>query len=335
MLHSGSATSRFLCRARGPLAATVLSLAFAGAAWAQAFPNAPVKLICDSAPGSANDVTARVIADKLGAIWGQQVVVVNAPGAGGAIAARMASASPNDGYTLFMPVTSEFFALEGGEGVAPNLPVRLERDFKSVSFINAQPLFMGASLKARFKTIPEMLALAKAQPGSISYATTGRGRLTHLAMELLQSVTNTKFEMVAYNGGAGQAMPDLTSGRVELVLEAYAGLAGAFRGGLVQGFGTTNPTRAKALPDIPAIAETVPGYSVIAWGILVAPLGTPDAIINKINADLKIVQADPDLIQKFAANGGETRYMTPAELTAFVNAEQAKWLPVLEKAMRN
>ncbi len=325
-----------LAAARAAIGAAFALLAISGGpAGAQGFPNAPVKLICDSAPGSANDVTARIVAEKLGAIWGQQVIVVNAPGAGGAIAARMAAASAPDGYTLFMPVTSEFFALEGGEGVAPNLPLRLERDFKSVGFINSQPLFVGASHKARFKTVAEMLALAKEKPGSIAYATTGRGRLTHLAMELLQSVTHTKFEMVSYTGGAPQAMSDLTSGRVELVLEAYAGLAAAFQGDLVTGFATTNPTRYKAFPDIPALAETVPGFSVIAWGVLVAPLGTPDDLIKKINADLKVAQANPDLIDKFAASGGETRYMTPAELTAFVKSEQDKMMPVIEKAMRN
>jgi tripartite-type tricarboxylate transporter receptor subunit TctC len=316
------------------LLAGVSALMTVGSAPAQTFPTAPVKLICDSAPGSANDVTARILADRLSAIWNQQVVVVNAPGAGGAIAARMASAAAPDGYTLFMPVTSEFYALAGAPDVAPNLPLKLERDFKSVGFVNRQPLFMGASHKARFKTMPEMLALAKEKPGSIAYATTGRGRLTHLAMELLQTVANVKFEMVSYTGGAAQAMPDITSGRVELVLEAYAGLAPAFRGDLVKGFGTTAMTRVKAFPDIQAIAETVPGFEVQAWGVLVAPLGTPDTLIAKINADLNKALADPGLIEKFEANGGETRAMTPAEMTAFVASEQAKMLPVLEKAMK-
>jgi tripartite-type tricarboxylate transporter receptor subunit TctC len=309
-------------------------LALAMGASAQTFPTGPVKLICDSAPGSANDVTARVYADKLSGIWKQQVVVVNAPGAGGAIAARMAAAAPADGYTFFMPVTSEFYALAGAPDVAANLPLRLERDFKSVAFANSQPLFVGASLKAPFNTVGEMIALAKRKPGGLSYATTGRGRLTHLAMELLQSTADIKVQMVSYNGGAATAMSDLTSGRVELVLEAYAGLAPMFTGGLLKGFATTAASRVKSFPNIPAIAETVPGYSVIAWGVFVAPLGTPDNIIAKMNADIRIAQEDPDLIAKLAANGGETRYMTPAELTTFVNSEQAKWLPVLEKAMK-
>ncbi len=314
---------------------TLVPLALATGVAAQAFPTAPVKLICDSAPGSANDVTARVYADKLSAIWKQQVIVVNAPGAGGAIAARMAAAAPADGYTFFMPVTSEFFALAGAPDVAANLPLRLPRDFKAVAFANSQPLFVGASLKAPFNNVAEMLALARQKPGGLSYATTGRGRLTHLAMELLQATTDTKFQMIAYNGGAATAMSDLTSGRVELVLEAYAGLAPMFRGGLLKGFATTSGKRAKAFPDIPAIAETVPGFSVIAWGVFVAPLGTPDAIIAKMNADIRIAQEDPDLIARIEANGGDTRYMTPAELTDFVNSEQAKIIPVLEKAMKD
>ena len=325
-----------LGRATSIAAIALIAMAsFAADASAQSFhPTAPVKLICDSAPGSANDVTARVLADRLGAIWNQQVVVVDAPGAGGAIAARMASTSPADGYTLFMPVTSEYYALAGAPDVAPNLPIVMERDFRSVGFVNSQPLFMGVSPKARFKTIAEMLALAKQKPGSISFATTGRGRLTHLAMELLQAKTNTKFEMVSYNGGAAQAMSDLTSGNVEMVLEAYAGLAPAFRGGLINGFGVTSLKRSPAFPDIPAVSETIPGFDVLAWGVLVAPPKTPDDIVAKINADLKIAQADPGLNEKFAANGGETHYMTPAELTVFTLSEQAKMLPILEKAMK-
>ena len=309
--------------------------ALATGAIAQTFPSAPVKLICDSAPGSSNDVTARVYADKLSAIWKQQVVVVNAPGAGGAIAARMAAAAPADGYTFFMPVTSEFYALAGAPNVASNLPLRLPRDFKAVAFANSQPLFVGTSLKAPFKSVSEMLALAKKKPGGISYATTGRGRLTHLAMELLQAKTDTKCEMIAYNGGAAAAMSDLTNGRVDMVLEAYAGLAPMFNGRLLNGLATTNPTRAKAFPNIPAIAETVPGYGVVAWGVFVAPLGTPDAIIAKMNADIKIAQEDPDLIAKLAANGGETHYLSPADLTEFVTSEQTKIIPILEKAMKD
>ena len=302
---------------------------------AESFPSAPVKLICDSAPGSANDVTARVLADRLAYVWNQQVVVINAPGAGGAIAARMAANSTPDGYTLFMPVTSAFYALAGAPDVASNLPIILERDFKSVGFVNSQPLYLGASPKASFKTLAEMLKLAKEKPGSVTYATTGRGRLTHLAMELLQSTTGAKFQMVAYNGGASQAMPDLVSGRVDLVLEAYAGLAAAFKGDLIKGFGATSLARSPAIPEIPSIAETLPGFEVIAWGVLVAPLGTPDVLISKINNDLNKALADPSLIEKFSANGGETRLLSPGETTAFVAREQAKWLPVLQNAMKS
>jgi tripartite-type tricarboxylate transporter receptor subunit TctC len=334
MFQFQDATARIRQGLRAIIAVSGILLAGTSGAMADSYPNAPVKLICDSAPGSANDVTARVLADRLGAIWGQQVIVVNAPGAGGAIAARMAAASAGDGYTLFMPVTSEFIALAGAPGVASNLPVMLERDFKSIGFVNSQPLFIGASPKAPFKNLAEMIAVAKAKPDALSYATTGRGRLTHLAMELLEKSAGVKLRLVSYTGGATQAMADLTSGSVDLVLEAYAGLAGAFQGKLIRPMGTTSLERSSVFPDIPAVSETLPGYSVTAWGILVAPLHTPDAIIRKVNADLKAATADAGLIAKFAANGGQTRYMTPSEVTAFVAAEQAKWFPILEKVMR-
>ena len=198
------------------------------------YPNKTVQIIVDSAAGSANDATARILADKLSKIWGQQVLTLNQPGAGGGISARAASQSPADGYTLYMPATSPFLSLPGAPGVAPNLPIELPRDFVSIGFVLQQPLFIGASHNSGINNLAQLIELAKQKPGEVTYAASGRGRLTHLTMELFQARTGVKLQLVPYAGGPAQAMNDVMSGRVHLILDAYAGLSRA-QGQLDQG----------------------------------------------------------------------------------------------------
>jgi tripartite-type tricarboxylate transporter receptor subunit TctC len=310
-------------------------LFLSGAASAQTdYPNKPVRIVVDSAPGSANDVTGRILADKLGKIWNQQVITFNQPGAGGSIAARAASTAAADGYTLFMPATSTFLALPGGTGVAPNLPVELPRDFAAIGFVLQQPIFIGASPRAGINSIAELIAQAKQRPNELSYASSGRGRLTHLTMELLQARANVKLQMVPYAGGPAQAMGDIMSGRVPLVLDAYAGLAGAMQGGLLKMLASTAAQRLPGHEDLPTVAETLPNFFVGAWNVMLAPLGTPDAIIRKVNADLHVALQDKEVLAKFAANGAFVRPMTPEETTAFVQSEQKTWRPIMEQVAR-
>ena len=295
------------------------------------WPDRPVRIIVDSAVGSANDFTARTLADRLGRVWNQQVVILNQPGAGGGISARAAAAAPADGYTLYLPATSVFLALPGGPGVAPNLPVELPRDFAAIGFVLQQPIFIAASPKAGIASIAELIARAKQKPDEVSFASTGRGRLTHLTMELLQDRASVKLRLVPYAGGPAQAMPDIMSGRVDLVLDAYAGLAGAMRGGLVKMLADTSDKRLPGFEALPTVAETLPGFFVGAWNVMLAPTGTPDAIIRKVNADLRVALDDRDLKAKFAANGAFTQYMTPEETVAFTQSQQKTWRPILER----
>jgi tripartite-type tricarboxylate transporter receptor subunit TctC len=295
------------------------------------YPDRPVRIVVDSAVGSANDFTARTLADKLGKVWNQQVVILNQPGAGGGISARAAAAAPADGYTLYLPATSVFLAQAGGPGVAPNLPIELPRDFAAIGFVLRQPIFVAASPKSGINSIAELIARARQKPDEISYASTGRGRLTHLTMELLQDRASVKLRLVPYAGGPAQAMPDIMSGRVDLVLDAYAGLAGAMRGGLVNMLADTADKRLPGFESLPTIAETLPGFFVGAWAVMVAPTGTPDAIIRKVNADLRSALEDKDLLAKFAGNGAFTQYMTPEETVAFTQSQQKTWRPILER----
>jgi tripartite-type tricarboxylate transporter receptor subunit TctC len=295
------------------------------------YPNKPVKIIVDSAAGSANDAALRIIADKLTHIWGQQVIVLNQPGAGGGISAKVASQSPNDGYTLYMPATSPFLSLKGAPGVAPNLPIELPHDFAAISLVLEQPLFIGASHKSGIDTIADVIRMAKAKPGSISYAATGRGRLTHLTMELLQARTGITLQLIPYAGGPAQAMNDVMSNRVQLVLDGFAGIAPAIKGNLIKGIASTAVKRPRGFEDLPTLAETVPNLTVGAWNVMLAPLGAPEPIIRKVNADLRVALDDKEVNAKLAANGAFVRHISPAEVVTFVQNEQKTWRPILEK----
>jgi len=314
------------------IASAFLSVVVASEARAQSdYPNKPVRIVVDSAAGSANDATLRILADKLSRMWNQQVLTLNQPGAGGGISARVAATSPNDGYTLYMPATSPFLALPGAPGVAPNLPIELPRDFVAISLVLEQPLYIGASHKSGINSIAQVIAMAKQKPGEVSYAATGRGRLTHLTMELLQARTGTKLQLVPYAGGPAQAMNDVMSGRVPLVLDGYAGLAPAIKGDLIKGLASTSLKRPPGFENLPTIAETIPNFFVGAWNVMLAPVGTPDAIVRKVNADLRTALDDPEVNAKLAANGAYVRHLTPAEVTSFVQNEQKTWRPILEK----
>ena len=309
-----------------------LSLGAVSDAAAQSdYPNKPVRMIVDSAAGSANDATSRILADKLSQIWGQQVVTLNQPGAGGGIAARVASQSPNDGYTVYLPSTSTFLALPGGLGVAPNMPVEVPRDFTSVGFVLQQPIFIGASHKSGIADLRQLIEMAKQKPNEVTYAATGRGRLTHLTMEMLQARTGIKLQLIPYAGGPAQAMNDVMSGRVHLVLDAYAGLAAALKGDLIKGIADTSLERLPGFENLPTVAETVPDFFVGAWTVMLAPTGTPDPIVRKVSADLWTALNDPEVKARFQANGAFVKHMTPEQVTAFVQNEQKTWRPILEQ----
>jgi tripartite-type tricarboxylate transporter receptor subunit TctC len=308
----------------------LLAIFFAGEVNAQStgYPSRPVRLISDSAPGSAVDVGLRMIADGLSAHWNQQVVVVNQPGAGGAISAKVAAEATPDGYTLYAPALSVFLAVPGK---APNLPLILPRDFLPIGFTAEQPMSVGASPTLGVKTLPELIALAKKQPDKISYAVSGVGRLTHLTGELLQMRADIKLQMVPYKGGSAQSLADIVAGRIPMVIEGYAGLAGAYQSGQLRALAIASSKRLPDLPNLPTVSETLPGFAAAGWQVVVAPLGTPDAIVRQVSDDLRKVLVKPEIKGKLAARGAYVRPMTIAEAQAFVAGEQKQWRPVLEK----
>jgi len=314
----------------GILAWGLVMLPGASAAFAQAgnYPDKPVTILSDSAPGATPDVDCRFVAAGLAKIWGQQVIVVNHPGANGSIAARAATEAVPDGYTLFMPALSTFAALPT---VAPNLPLKLPRDFIPIGYTAENPMFVAVTPSLGVSTLPQLIVLAKKEPGTISIAVTGVGRLTHLTGLVLQDRAGIQLLPVPYTGGPAAALADVGSGRVSMIIEGYSGIVGAVKAGQVKLIAVASHERLPQFPDLPTVAETIPNFSATGWQVLVAPLGTPQPIIDKVAVDLRKVVTDPDFRKNLANIGSYSRAMTPDEVLAFVASEQETWLPVLAK----
>ena len=314
----------------GLLASCLLAMLGSGVAHAQdgKYPTKPVTIISDAAAGSAPDVAVRLVADGLTKLWNEQVIVLNRPGANGSIAARAASEAVADGYTLFMPSLSTFVALPT---VAPNLPVKVPRDFLPIGFAADQPMFITVSPSVDAKALPQFIELAKKEPGKYSVAVSGVGRLTHLTSELLQSRAGIELVSVPYTKGMANAIADAASGRVSLIIENFSAVIGGVRGGQIKLLAVASAQRLPDFPDVPTVAETFPGFIASGWQVLLAPLGTPAPIIAKVSADLRQIVTDPEFAKKMAPLGAYPRAMTPEEAQAFVAKQQETWLPIVQK----
>ncbi len=317
-------------KAQWLMLACVFSLSLLGSeARSQAdYPNGPVRIISDSSAGSAVDIGLRIIAEGMSRHWRQQVLIVNMPGAAGGVSARNASQATPDGYTLFAPATSLFLAVPGK---APNLPLMVPRDFVAIGYTVDQPLAIGVWPKLGVKTLAELVALAKSKPGEISYAVTGVGRLTHLMGELIQLRTGITLQMVPYTGGSVQAFTDVIAGRIPIVMEGYTGMSGAFQSGTIMPLAVASPKRLPEAPDLPTVAETLPGVVASGWQAVVAPVGTPTPVIEKASQALRVALEMKDVQEKLASRGSYARVLTPAETEAFIRDQQQQWKPALER----
>jgi tripartite-type tricarboxylate transporter receptor subunit TctC len=307
------------------------SVALAAASVMQAeaadYPDKAVSVISDAGAGSSVDVATRVIAAGLDKIWGQTVAVVNHPGANGSVAARAASEAADDGYTLYTPASSTFIALPT---VAPNLPVKLPRDFLPVGFLVDQPMFIAVDPASGITSLRQLIERAKAAPGTISAAVSGVGRITHLTSILIQQRAGITLTPVPYTGGPSAALADVSSGRVTMIIEGYTGIIGAVNAGQVKLIATGAPQRLPEFPDLPTLAETIPGLAASGWVMVAAPVGTPAAIIAKVSTDLTKVVNDPEIKSKLAVTGNYTHPMTPEQTLAFVAKQQETWMPVVQ-----
>jgi len=312
------------------VASILLVLSAGSAAYAQTgdFPSKPVTIISDASAGAAPDVAVRFVADGLSKIWGQKVIVINRPGANGSIAARAAADASPDGYTLFMPSLSTFAALPS---VAPNLPLKLPRDFLPIGFTAEQPMFITVNPSLGVSTLAQYIAMAKKEPGQMSVAVSGIGRLTHFTSELLQAQAGIKLVTIPYTHSMATAVGDVASGRVSLIIENYSAIVGAVKSGQVNLMAVASVERLPEFPNVPTVAETIPGFIATGWQVLLAPLGTPAPVVSKISADLSKAVSDADFKKRLATIGAYSRAMTPEQVLAFVAQQQETWLPVVQR----
>jgi tripartite-type tricarboxylate transporter receptor subunit TctC len=309
----------------GAFAILCASVLFGFDAVAQAYPTGPVKLIVPTGAGGAVDVIARIVADHLRQSWNQQVLVVNHPGAGGAIGVRAAGTSPADGSTLYFAISSNFVALPELQSA---MPFDVARDFVPIGLVGESPMIIGARPSLGVNSLPEMFALAKRRPGEINLAVLTRGGLPHLTGEWLRSASGADLTLIHYPG-APQALTDLMGGRVHLAIESLPAFSGAISGGSLKALAVASARRLPDMPDLPTVAATIPGFVAVGWMALMAPPGTPEPIAHKVSKDLRTVLARSELKARFAELGTYVRPMAPAELTEFIRDQQRMWKPVI------
>jgi len=239
---------------------------------AQDYPTRAVKLITQGAAGSGPDVVARIVFDQLGRLWGQQVVVINAPGAGGSTAARQAVSAPTDGYTLYMPAASAFIVMPE---MFPTLPFDITRDFARIGFVAEQPFVIAVSPSLGTNSLADFIALSKKKAGEINYAANSRGTLPHLTAERFRAATGADLTFIPYPGAAA-GMQDVVGGRVSMIVEGLGTLMGGIQSGTLKPLAVTSLQRLPNFSDLPTVAETVPGFIATGWFALLAPAGTPE-----------------------------------------------------------
>jgi tripartite-type tricarboxylate transporter receptor subunit TctC len=308
------------------LALAVAALGFAGsAARAQDYPTKPVKWVVAYPPGGTTDILARLIGQYLSEHLGQQFVIDNRPGAGNNIGTEVVANSPPDGYTLLLVNPANGI----NATLYKRLPFNFLRDIAPVAGITRVPNVMEVNPKFPAKTVAEFIAYAKANPGKINMASSGNGTSVHLSGELFMAMTGVKMTHVPYRG-AGPALTDLIAGTVDVMFDNLPSSIEFIRSGKLRALAVTTDARNPALPDVPVVADTVPGYEASAWFGMGAPKGTPAAIVEKINKSVNDALADPKMKLRLAELGGIPMGGAPADFGKVMASETAKW----EKAVR-
>jgi tripartite-type tricarboxylate transporter receptor subunit TctC len=304
------------------LLALVLHL---GVASAQQYPHKALKLVTPFPPGGSADVIARLAADRLSEGLGQPVVVDNRPGAGGLVGNEYAAKQPPDGYTLLL-ITGAY-PVQGA--MLKSLPFDPLRDIAMVSMLTSYPFVISVRPDSPFKSLGDIIAAAKASPGKLNYPSSGIGTVHHLSGELLCAMAGIDMTHVPFRGGASP-LTELLGGRVDLLLEAMTLSIGQIRSGKLRPLAVTSLERWKALPDVPAVNETLPGYEVISFIGLGATGGTPAPIIERVNAEVRKFLAQPETAKRFVDLGGEPRATSPEEMRSFIERDIKRWKGVIQ-----
>ncbi|MDP2239110.1 MAG: tripartite tricarboxylate transporter substrate binding protein [Burkholderiales bacterium] len=296
---------------------------------AGAYPDKPLRLIVPFPPGGGNDILARAVGQRLVEVLGQQVVVDNRGGAGGAIGATLAANAPPDGYTLFLGSVGN---LAQTPALKDNLAYNPVRDFSAVSLVATSSFILAVNPGVPAKSVQELIALAKASPGKLNYASAGTGSSLHMAGELFKHATGTDMLHVPYKG-TGPAMTDLIGGRVQLIFSTMPPALPHVKSGKLRALGVTTAKRATAAPEVPTIAESgVKGFNVSNWQGILLPAKTPAAIVRKLNRDLLATLKLPGMPEALAAQGLESAGSTPEAFGALIKAEIAKYTQVVKAA---
>jgi tripartite-type tricarboxylate transporter receptor subunit TctC len=301
--------------------ALAAALVAASQAFAQAYPNRPVRVIVPLSPGGFADVPTRIMTPRLSTALGQQVIVENKPGAGGTIGTDFVAKSKPDGYTLLASGTPHVIA----PWLYKSVPYDTLKDFVPVMQFASGPYVLVVNPQLPVNSVQDLIAAAKAQPGKIDYASSGNGSAQHLVAELFNSAAGVQLNHVPYKG-SGPAMQDLLSGQVKVSFAGVPNVISHVKAGKLRALGVTTLTRAPDLPEVPTIAEAgVPGYEATLWLGLLAPAGTPPEIVQRIYAETAKALKDPELQPAFRAAGVEASVLGPKEFGEFMRAEYEKW----------
>jgi tripartite-type tricarboxylate transporter receptor subunit TctC len=297
------------------------------ASLAQTFPTKPVRLIVTYPPGGSSDLMSRVYGAKLGDLWGQQVIIESKPGAAGSIGMDFAAKQPNDGYTFVVGNL-------GPVAVNPLLskvPYNIEKDFIAVSMLSTGPNVLVVRTDSEFKSLNDIIAYARKNPGKLNYGTSGPGSVSHLSSEMLKNNQKINAVEVAYKGGV-LAIQDLLGGQIQYIFSDSLPAMAHIRGGKLRALCVTGSQRYELLPEPPLCQEAAPGLVAVNWWGVLLPAGSPKAIVDKLNADTVKALADPDVKKRFADLGVEAVSSTPEQFAAFIKNEMAKYEKLIKEA---
>jgi len=311
------------------LAAVAVALAVAGHAQAQGYPSKPVRVIVTFPPGGTPDIYGRVMSAELSKLWNQSVVVENRAGAGGTIGTDFVAKAPPDGYTLL-------FAADATITIAPHLYSKLPydpvRDLAPIVNVTAGPFVLLANPAFPPNDVKQLIALVQREPGKISYASSGAGGQQHLAMEYIRTMAGSMDMIHVPYKGFGQGIADVLANQVPLIFGGITASIQLTRSGKLKALAVTGPKRAKALPNVPAIAETLPGFDITAWYGFLAPGGTPREIVKKIHDDAVTIIRRPDFLERLDKDGIDPVANTPEEFAAQIRTDLARWAKIVEAA---
>ncbi len=321
----------FLCLGSRGLAlglAAMLAALAPFAAAQSAYPTKTVRIVVPFPPGGTADIIGRMLANKLGQQWNQLVIVENRAGSGGTIGVDSVAKSAPDGYTLILGVTG---ALTIAPSLQPKLPYDPLRDLTPVSLVAVVPSLIAVHPSVPAQNLQELIALAKEQPGKLTFASAGTGTSVHIAGELLKSMAGVNILHVPYKGGA-PALNDVMGGQVSMIIENMPQLLPHVRAGKLRALAVTTPKRSSAMPEVPAVAEVLPGYEATTWFGLLAPAGTPQDVIRKVQSDVAKVVALPDVKERLTELGAEVVASTPDAFASHLRSEQQRFAKVIKDA---